>query len=158
MAFLKTKIFQGFLGFWFIRNDLSYLPNWMDEAHNIRRNASGKLSPVSLLSTVVSPCSKVYIAWSESILWQTVDFLDLPSRHLGLYRMASLSVHSGFSLVSPFGYSMGASNDFAVRSMVRFLVRVIFFGYIQSLHLFLSSSPTRKKKAKGWGICLISVS
>ena len=42
--------------------------------------------------------------------------------------------------------------------MVRFLVRVIFFSYIQSLHLFLSSSPTRKKKAKGWGISLISVS
>ena len=93
-GFPQTKIFQGFWVFGL--SGMIYhicLIGWMRHI-----TLEGMLLASCLLSVYYLPwflLARVYIVWSESILWQTVDFLIcLPA--LGSYRMASLSVHSGF--------------------------------------------------------------
>ena len=98
----------------------------MDEAHNIRRNASAScLLSVYYLPWFLLARRFILHGLSQSFGKRLIFLICLPAIWVSI-EWLRCQFTLGFSLVSPFGYSMGASNDFAVRSMVRFLVRVIF--------------------------------
>ena len=134
------------------RRSLPFNPGWVDQARNVSRHAGNDLPFVALQPSVVPFGWKMIPGRPRRVRAKT-SYNDRSFRFLGLDRVGPGAVYSRVSMVSPFGFTMGAACNPSNAALDRGMERFLFSRVFQSHHRLLSSSSSDpEEEPRGWGV------